>query len=132
MPAAKKSKRVGVKDMPGVFVTMLTPIEPQTMMTEVWCPPDGSGALHIEEEPIGVLSLLSFDFDGRVFAYGVRFGTERIENGTRVDAGMESYVMFYDLDGSGHFTLRKGTRGILIPDFIPDWVQKGASAAPNK
>jgi hypothetical protein len=134
MPAAKAEsvRKPLIASMPGVFVTNLTPAESQTTITNIGCSREHNGSLEIREQPIGVIRLLSLDYGGRVFAYCVRYGTERIENGTRVDAGMEAYAMFYDLDGSGRFTLLKSVKRAPVPDFIPDWVKKGADAASSK
>jgi hypothetical protein len=116
--------------MPDVFATTLTPSVSQTTFIRIWCPSSQNGRLQIAEQPAGIIWLISFDFKGRVFAYGVRYGLERIENGTRRDAGMESGFVFYDLDGSGLFTLRKSTLPMPSPDFIPDWVKKPYSSVP--
>lgn len=134
MPPAKAEslRKPLIASMPSVFVTSLTPGESQTTITEIGCSRDHTGSIEIKERPIGVIWLLSLDYAGRVFAYCVRYGAERIDHGTRVDAGTESYVMFYDLDGSGKFTLRKGGNRGPVPDFIPDWVKKGADAALSK
>ena len=118
--------------MPHVFATKLAPVNPETTLTKVWCTRDQGGRLQIDEEPIGVIWLLSYDFDGRVFAYGVKYVEEWILDGTRRQLGAESQVVFYDLDGSGRFTLMKGPGGPLIPTFIPDWIKKSAGAAPGE
>jgi hypothetical protein len=134
MPAKQadvKYPRKPYSNMPGVFGTMLTPVNPETTYTRIGCSRDNSGWLQIDEQPIAIIWLFSFDFEGRVFAYGIRFGLERIENGVRRDAGMESALVFYDLDGSGHFALKKSA-GLPFPDFMPDWVKKGADASPRK
>jgi len=70
---------------------------------------------------MGVLNLWSFDFAGRVLAYGISYGKEAMQNGTRVPIGAASAVMFYDVDGSGRFAVRKWARYPFMPDFVPDW-----------
>lgn len=134
MPATdvKSTRKRLSETMPDVFATQLTPVNSQTTLTRIWCPNDQNGRLQIDDEPAGIIWLFSFDFEGRVFAYGVRYGFQRIENGTRRDAGIESGFVFYDLDGSGRFTLRKSTLPMPSPDFIPDWVKKPSDSSPNK
>jgi len=112
---------------PGVFVTKMIPDTTETTITRIWCTDDGTGRLQMDEEPIGIVLLVAYDFEGRTFAYAVKYVEERIWNGTRRQLGAESQAMFYDLDGSGRFTLMKGPGGPFVPYFIPDWVKK----APN-
>ena len=109
--------------MPEVSITVLTPGESQSTFTYYRCSPDHRGRLETGEYPIGILQMFKFDLDGRVFAYLVHFGRERFENGKRVDFGTESQFMFYDLDGSGRFTLRRYSKS-PAPEFIPEWAHK--------
>jgi hypothetical protein len=133
LPGVKvKGQRAKLTNMPGVFVTVLIPRESEAMMTDIWCPPDHSGRLEMEDQPIRILDLWSFDFSGRVFAYGISYGKDAMQNGIRVPLGAASAVMFYDLDGSGHFTVRRWARWPFMPDFIPDWARNGADASPSK
>ena len=81
---------------------------------------------------MGILNLWSFEFAGRMFAYGISYGKEVMQNGTRVPIGSSSAVMFYDVDGSGRFAVRKWAKYPFIPDFVPDWVKKSSDAASNK
>lgn len=127
----KHPRRRVSDEMPDVFATKLTPVTSEATVTRISCSHDQSGRLQVDEQPVGIIWLFSFDFEGRVFAYGVRYALEKIENGARSDAGMESGFVFYDLDGSGRFTLRKSTLPMPSPDFIPDWVTKPSSIAPN-
>jgi hypothetical protein len=130
--AGKYVRKPVTEKMSDVFATMLTPVKPETTLTKIWCAHDQGGRLQIDEEPIGIIWLLSYDFEGRIFAYGVRYVEQWIKDGIRRQLGAESQVIFYDLDGSGRFTLMKGPGGPLIPDFIPDWVKKGADLTPSK
>jgi len=126
--ATVKSQRARFSNIPGVFVTVLMPVESESTITDIWCPPDHEGRLEIKEQPIGILNLWSFDFAGRVFAYGVSYGREAMQNGARVPIGAASAVMFYDVDGSGRFAVRKWARYPFMPDFVPDWAKKDAVA----
>ena len=122
--AADKYSRQPYGEMPSVFVTTLKPNPVETTVTVLWCSRDDIGRLQIDDEPIGIISLWAFDFNGQVFAYSVRYVMESIWHDERRQLGGESQVMFYDLDGSGRFTLMKGPGGPRVPTFIPDWVKK--------
>jgi hypothetical protein len=112
-----------------VFVTVLAPVEQEAVMTDMWCSRDYSGRIEVEDVPIRVLDLWAFDFAGRVFAYGVSYGKDAIQNGVRVPIGASSAVMFYDMDGFGRFKVRRAAKYPFIPDVIPDWAKNGADAA---
>src|SRR5437667_7528629 len=120
------SRRPIGSTLPDVFATKLTPTTTEATLTRIACAHDKEGRLQVDEEPIGIIWLLSYDFRGKTFAYGIRYVDEWIHDGTRRQLGSESQVVFYDLDGSGRFTLMKGPRP-LLPDFIPDWVRKEVS-----
>jgi hypothetical protein len=123
------SKRGESPNMPGVFTTFLRPSDSQSMFAYYLCSKDHSGRLEIMEFPIGIARLISFDIGGRVFAYYIHFGREYFnEDGERRDAGTESDAIFYDLDGSGRFTLRRWSK-LPIPEFVPDWVRKQSSSS---
>src|SRR5437762_880028 len=66
--AKVKGERAKLTNMPGVFVTMLMPVESKTVLTDIWCPPDHSGRLEIEDQPIRIIDLWAFDVAGHVFA----------------------------------------------------------------
>lgn len=134
IPAAavkNKSSRQPYGEMAGVFVTTLKPNPVETAVTVLWCSRDDNGRLQIDDEPVGIISLWAFDFNGQIFAYSVRYVMESILQGERRPLGGESQVIFYDLDGSGRFTLMKGPGGPRVPTFIPDWVKKRVGAAAN-
>lgn len=127
--AKPKGERANLKNLPGVSVTMLQPSEPETFLQDVSCPYDHPGRLVVEDNsPIKVLALWSFDFGGRVFAYRLSYARETIDNGKRSELAAASTVFFYDLDGSGRFSVLK--RATVGPPSIPDWAK--SSADPPK
>jgi hypothetical protein len=131
--ATVKSQRAKLSNLPGVFVTMLQPSEPETDFQHVSCPYDHPGRLVVEGEPIKILDLWSFDFGGRVFAYRVSYAREAVNGGVRSELAAASTVFFYDTDGSGTFTVMKGATmgvGSFAPAFIPDWAKNSASQTP--
>jgi hypothetical protein len=103
-------------------------------MTHVGCSRDHTGRLEFEEQPIGIIDLWAFDFNGRVFAYRLSYERQAMQNGTRVRLGSASEIMFLDVDGSGKFTLCKSAIPpfLFTPKVVPDWVKGGPATAPNK
>jgi hypothetical protein len=134
IPAVKPNgERVPLAaSMPHVFVTRVKPAETETTITSISCSSALRGRLQVSDQPIGVIWLASFDFSGRVFAYGVRFVKERVEGNVRRAVAAESNIIFYDLDGLGRFTLMEGAERGLTPNFIPDWVKEDAKSVPPK
>jgi hypothetical protein len=74
--------------------------------------------------PIRILALWAFDFKGRTFAYGLSYGIDAMQDGSRVPLGAASGVMFYDVDGTGRFTIIRAARFPFVPELIPNWVEK--------
>lgn len=104
---------------------MLLPAEPETYFLHVWPAEDHPGRIEIENRPIKILDLWSFDIGGQVFAYRVSFAREAIQNGVRTELGASSTVFFYDLDGSGKFALMRWAGvGVAsyLPSPVPEWV----------
>ena len=121
--AKVKSKRMAFTNIPGVYVTMLEPSKSESTMTDIWCSREHNGRIEIEDRPIRILDLWAFDFGGRPFAYGLSYGVDVVENGKRMPIGASTSLIFYDLDGSGRFTLSRGARFPFTPDMVPDWVK---------
>jgi hypothetical protein len=122
-----KVKRMAVEDSPGMSMMVLEPTEPEPTITVFRCSRDHVGRMEIDEIPIGIITLWAFDFGGRTFAYRLSYGIDTIENGQRMPTGSAANVMFYDLDGSGRFVLRKSAGGpsdSVAPAPIPEWVTK--------
>jgi len=134
---AKVKQRAKFTNMPGVFVSILEPLETETNMTEVVCDRNHPGRLEIEDAPIVILALWSFDFGGKVFAYRISYGCEAMDHGKRDHLACSSTAFLYDVDGSGNFTQRDGGgvngKGIgFMPSFIPDWAKGGDGETPNQ
>jgi hypothetical protein len=134
--AKAKSQRSKLGSMPGVFVTKLDPVQPESNLTEVWCPPDHPGRVEVDLEPVKIVDLWSYDFGGRVFAYRVLYARERVQNdGTREDTGTVIALYFYDVEGTGRFTSIFGAKpgvGYFAPDFMPEWVKNAAPTGSAK
>jgi hypothetical protein len=126
--ARKKNGRMSVPGNPEVFRTELEPHTRASTIQTFRCSREHSGRLEIEDIDIGIGSLSSFEVAGKIFAYGVTYGVRVIENGQPIDTAAEWSLKFYDLDGSGRFTVRRSERERFVPEFIPAWVKGRANA----
>lgn len=115
---ARKKQRSPVLKKPEVFMTELEPKMHRSTLQRFSCSRDHPGRIEIENLEVGIIGLTSFDVGGRIFAYNVVYGMDGI--------AVEWSVRFYDLDGSGLFTLRRSERNRFVPELIPDWVKDGA------
>ncbi len=130
--AKAEGKRMALTNIPQMYVTVLEPAQLESTLTDIWCSREHSGRIEVEDRPIQILHLWAFDFAGRTFAYGVSYSIDVMEDGKRMPIGASSSVLFYDVDGSGRFTLNRGARYPFMPDLIPDWVKAPKSASTRK
>lgn len=134
--AKVKRARSKVTNIPGLFLTMLEPADPEVDLTEMNCDQQHPGRVNVRENaPIKVLDLWAFDFGGQVFAYRLSYAGEAIYDGKREDLAWATSIFFYDLDGSGRFTViryptfkGKPDFTTYLPEFIPDWVKNNQPA----
>lgn len=119
-----KKRRAAVPGRTGVYLTMLEPAKRVAILEIFRCSREHAGRLEIEHNQIGIDSLSLFDSGGRVFAYSLTYGMDSVENGRSVPIGAIWSIKFYDLDGSGRFTLRRGEKNRIVPDLVPDWVKE--------
>src|SRR5215472_3218888 len=108
---AKIKQKANFVNLPGVVVTKLEPSVTEATLTQISCSREHPGRIEIEEKPIGILELTAYEYKGRVFAYGLYYEGQAIEDSARVRLGCASSYLFYDVEGSGHFTLRNGRHG---------------------
>jgi hypothetical protein len=130
LDGAKLKGRGPFTNLPGVFVSLLEPASAQTFFKRVWCSENHPGMIETSEMPIRVMQLWSFDIDGHVFAYRVQFAQQVIDDGARHELGAAFTVFYYDVTGSGRFTIiatHLDLKSEYIPTFIPDWAKKSAS-----
>jgi hypothetical protein len=119
-------------NLPGVTVTVLEPAEPETTITQIGCARNNPARLEIVEAPISVLDLRSYEYKGRVFAYRLSYNIQHYYEGTRTASGADSAVFFYDLEGSGKFTVRKGAEPIHLPELPPDYSKPSGTGSTPK
>jgi len=133
---AKVKQRSHLTNLPGTFLTKLEPIEPEVTFTEMRCVSVERAEPEVKDLPIKILNLWSFDMGGSAYAYRLEYSEEAVENGKRAELASFSVVFFYDLDGSGQFTLMKHQTmkggGWLIPAFVPEWAKNRGTPAPEK
>ena len=118
---AARKEHAAFKNIPGVYVTILQPVDVKTAATFGRCSQEGR--VETEVIPIKITRLCSYEMGGRTFAYFVDY--------VDIFSGGASTMFFYDLDGSGRFTLArypKDVHGSMIPAFVPDWVKKERKA----
>lgn len=113
--ARKKGGRGAVPEKPDVYLTALEPPHRGSTIQIFRCSREHTGRLEIEDLDVGIIDLSSFDVGGRIFAYNLIYGVDGI--------AAEWSIRFYDLDGSGRFTLRRTERSRFTPELIPDWVK---------
>lgn len=116
---AKKMWRVAGPGRKGVYMTKLEPVTRAATIQSVSCSREHPGRLEMEDAEIQIIGLSSFGVDGRNFAYNLIYEIDGI--------AVEWNVTFYDLDGSGHFTLRRGETSRVVPDLLPDWVRESTA-----
>lgn len=118
---AKSKWRVAVPDRPKVYMTELEPTSHKASIQRFSCSREHSGRVEIDDVDVGIRNLTSFDIGGHIFAYNFEYGIDGI--------GAVWIVKFYDLDGSGRFTLRRSERVRIVPELIPDWVRGSTQGA---
>jgi hypothetical protein len=118
--AKKKGDRTAVPSKPETFMTELEPTARRATIQSFSCSREHAGRLEVKDLDVGIMDLRSFDIDGRIFAYNLVYGIDGI--------AAEWSVRFYDLDGSGHFSLRRSERNRFVPELIPDWVKDDQDA----
>lgn len=127
-PRASLVYRVdGIEDprVAGVFSTTLRAGNAHSNLTLLRCSPDASGQLIARFLPVKVLEMRRFDFNGKVFAYGINYEVELMGPGGLRGSLEYVPVVLYDTDGSGHFTLLKYATGSMFRSLeVPEWAKK--------
>jgi hypothetical protein len=135
LDGAKRQQHQASKDNPGFFITQLQPVKAETFISpDVSCPYDHPGRLEIKNRPIRVMSLLSWDYEGKVFGYVVFYALQDIQQGVRTELAEASTLQFFDVDGSGRFTVMRPPSDIkrqLAPAIIPGWIQRLSGESPK-
>jgi len=114
--AKKKMARAAVPGKPGMYLTILEPAKRASSIQVFQCSQAHVGRLEMADIAVAVGDVYAFDVGGRIFAYGVVYGIDGI--------AAEWHIMFYDVDGSGRFTVRRSERSRFVPDSTPDWIKE--------
>jgi hypothetical protein len=126
---AKIKSHATYRNIPDFTITILKPVDDQATLTNIWCSSRNGGTITLEDAPIRVLKLWSWEYKGRIFAYSVEFGKQAIQHGERIDIGAASGLVFYDKEGSGIFSVRKYAQLPITPDWTP-LEKKGGHPSP--
>jgi hypothetical protein len=114
--ASKQNIQIGADT---VLAESLTPKSPVTTRLEIECSKDGR--LEERRRPVKVWGLTRFSMNGRVFGYMA--ATQRLpEGGGTGVIGLDRFEEFYDMDGSGRFTVRRD-RDLREKMIIPPWAR---------
>jgi len=123
--AVPKGDRLSLSNRPGVFVTEMKPGKSDFTLTVLQCSLDSPGRLVVRPLHVKVLALWRFDVDRRVFAYGVQYEPQYVVGG--LSSGSLEYVqaIFYDVDGSGRFTVMRYDNARMFGSLqVPEWVKR--------
>lgn len=135
LDGAKRQQRQAWRDHPGFFITQLKPANAESFISpDVSCPYDHPGRLEIKNRPIRVMNLMSWDYEGKLFGYVVVYALQDIEHGVRFELAGASTLQFFDLDGSGRFTVMRSPvdiKSTFVPAIIPDWLHRSGSESPK-
>jgi hypothetical protein len=112
--AKKKTARTAVPSKAGVYLTILEPTKHELSVQVFRCSRTHIGRLEIVDITVGIGDLYAFDVGGRIFAYGMVYGIDGV--------AAEWPLIFYDVDGSGRFTVRRSEMNRFAPELIPEWV----------
>ncbi len=111
-----------------IFITSMKATQNRGTVTVVKCSREVQASTEVETLSVEVLRLWKFDVDGKVFAYGLSAGWlgPADASGRRPHLGTLSDFIFYDLDGSGRFSLLK-TETMPFRLEVPEWVHNAGA-----
>jgi hypothetical protein len=109
-----------------VFVEFLQSSAPKDSVVLISAVRGHVGTIEFREQAVDVTEILRFEMNGHVFAYRVTAVPVSVgKNGSRSPLGSEERLAFYDVDGSGRFTVMRDAGGFepFVP-FVPEWVKQ--------
>jgi len=109
----------------GIFVTSLNAGKLDLRLTVLQCSQDFPARLVIRVVSVRVLEMWRFDFDGKIFAYGARYEPQTVPRRGVPHSTLEYVqVVFYDVDGSGRFTVMQYQNSRLFQSLeVPEWAK---------
>lgn len=108
-----------------IFVTPLNAGKSDLQLTVLQCSRDFPDRLVVRFVRVKALEMWQFDFNKKVFAYGVRYEPQIATGG--IPHGTLEYlqVIFYDIDGAGRFTAMRYQNTRLFQSLkVPEWVKR--------
>lgn len=122
-PPSEKSPiaRAALSTMPGVFVTRMKAGDSNLEIELPYCSLSEPGRLVVgETKAVTVEHLWKFDFNGKVFAYGLDYVVR-----TNPPSLAFGQVLFYDRDGTGIFSVAKRPKPSLFRSLeVPEWAKR--------
>jgi hypothetical protein len=110
-------------NIPGAFVTSLQP-GGDGSLTLIYCDRDYPGRLLVQDSQVEVHKLFRLDFKGKVFAYFGSFAPFGLINGRKEVTMTFTAAIFYDIDGSGRFVIKKSMDSFPGPAIeVPAWAR---------
>jgi len=103
----------------GVFADALDLREKRASLLVLYCDPKHPGRLVMRDQPVNVRSVTRFRRNQRVFAYRVVADRVEVAGGEWREVGESETLIYYDVDGSGKFKLRRWAT--LLTLDVPDW-----------
>ncbi len=122
--SAKSKQRTPLARHAGIFLTTFDTLDAEINLTIATCKSTQEGRLEIKEISAKIIKLWAFDAGSKPFAYRIEYA-ESASDDKRSDPS-SAIIFFYDLDGSGTFTLFRyadPSKSIMLPSIIPDWAQ---------
>jgi hypothetical protein len=113
-----------------VFMDTLDPDGARAVLLLLMCDSNHVGRLEAREQPIAIKTLIRFRWGQRVFGYKVVADWADVQSGKWVPVGMTEILVYYDVDGSGKFKVRRGAE--LFKLEVPEWVKIHAQDGPRK
>jgi hypothetical protein len=110
---------------PGFFATPLKAAKSDLRLIMLGCSRDVPDRLVVRIVPVRVLEMWRLDFNGKVFAYGVQYEPQSESGGVLHRTLEYVQLIFYDVDGSGRFTVMRNQPTRLFQSLkIPEWAKR--------
>jgi hypothetical protein len=109
---------------PGLTALRLRPAKTSVKLAILRCSRRASGRIDFELTLVKTLELWRCEFRGRIFAYAASYEPQHIEGGERRGTLGFVPVIFYDIDGSGKFSIMRYPGGTLLDALeVPEWAK---------
>jgi hypothetical protein len=124
--AVPKGKAFALASVPSISILDMQAGKSDRNLLLPMCSRDFPGRLIIRATPVRVLAMSRVDFKGKVFAYTAQYEPQTEADGVPHRSLEYTQVVFYDVDGSGRFSVMKyDMKGLFLrsPD-VPEWAMR--------